>query len=130
MPVRLRHPVTRVAQGGSLWNNGQTLVVLADGSMWAWGTNQFGQLGAGHRGRQPRPRRFLAPGGVTYRWLATGSATSYAISATGRVYAWGAGHLGQAGTGSVRATRTPVLVARGATSISATANDVLIATTG
>ena len=30
--VRLPHPVPQVAQGGSIWNNGQTLVMLSDGS--------------------------------------------------------------------------------------------------
>jgi hypothetical protein len=33
--VRLPHPVTQVAQGGSIWNNGQTLVMLSDGSLWS-----------------------------------------------------------------------------------------------
>jgi hypothetical protein len=33
--VRLPRPVTQVAQGGSIWNNGQTLVMLSDGSLWS-----------------------------------------------------------------------------------------------
>jgi alpha-tubulin suppressor-like RCC1 family protein len=124
--VKLPRPVTQVAQGGSLWDNGQSLVLLADGSLWSWGSNQAGQLGTGTRHVQPAPARFSAPGGVTFTRLATGSATSYAISPAGDVYSWGVSHVGQAGTGRTRTVRAPVVVASGAASISATANNVVV----
>jgi alpha-tubulin suppressor-like RCC1 family protein len=124
--VHLAAPVTQVAQGGSLWNNGQTLVMLADGSLWAWGDNRASQLGNGKWRMQPSPVRIHPPAGVTYRSLATGSATSYAVSTAGKVYAWGASHVGQVGDGRTRTVITPVLVASGATSISSTANNAII----
>lgn len=124
--VHLPDPVTQVAQGGSIWNNGQTLVLLSDGSLWAWGDNRSGQLGNGKTGVQPSPLRFSPPAGVTFKILATGAATSYAVSTTGRVYAWGASHAGQVGDGTTRAARTPVLVASGAALISSTAYNVAI----
>ena len=128
VPVRvhLPHPVTQVAQGGSIWNNGQTLVMLSNRSLWAWGNDRAAQLGDGATAMEPRPVRFHAPDGVVYRSLATGSATSYAISATGDVYAWGVGHVGQVGDGHTRTAVTSVVVATGAASISATANNVVI----
>jgi alpha-tubulin suppressor-like RCC1 family protein len=124
--VPLPAPVTQVAQGGSLWNNGQTLVLLSSGSLWGWGDNSAGQLGDGMSGNQASPARFRSPVGVTYQSLATGSATSYAVSTAGAVYAWGVGHLGQVGDGLTSVALIPVQVATGATAISSTANNVVI----
>jgi len=132
VPVRVKLPmaVTQAAQGGSIWFNGQTLVMLSDGSLWAWGADDFCQLGDGRTRAQPSPRSVFSPAGTSYRSIATGSATSYAISATGSVYAWGVGFLGQVGNGRTATACHPVVVASGATAISATANDVVVSLGG
>ena len=124
--VKLPHPVVQAALGGSLWNNGQTLVKLSNGALYSWGDNHDAQLGNGSTTRQPVPLRFRAAAGVTYRSLATGSATAYAVSTAGNVYAWGVSHVGQAGNGHTRTITKPVLVASGATAISSAANNVVI----
>jgi alpha-tubulin suppressor-like RCC1 family protein len=132
VPVRvnLPYPVTQVALGGSIWDNGQTLVMLSNGSLWAWGTNFNGQLGDGTTLSQASPVRISPPAGVTYKLLATGAITSYAVSTAGTVYAWGASPVGQVGDGTTLTTLTPVRVASGAAMISSTANDVAVTIPG
>lgn len=126
--VHLPLPVTQVVQGGSYSNNGQTLVMLSDGSLRSWGDDQSGQLGNGGTETQSSPIEFAPPAGVTYASLASGASTSYAVSTTGNVYSWGGSFSGQIGDGSTRTELTPVLVESGASNISATALDVATGT--
>jgi alpha-tubulin suppressor-like RCC1 family protein len=123
--VNLPLPVTRVAQGGSYFGNGQTMVQLSDGSLRSWGSDQSGQLGNDKRVNQPSPIEFSPPPGVSYMLLASGGSTSYAVSTTGDVYAWGFGGAGQIGNGSTATELNPVLVESGVSLISSTAEDVV-----
>jgi alpha-tubulin suppressor-like RCC1 family protein len=125
VPARVR----QVTQGGSAPGNGQTLALLTNGRLYAWGANGQGQLGDGKTAAQSSPKLITPPSGVTYRAVATSGGTSYGISWTGAVYAWGSGTEGQIGNGTTKSSFTPVKVASGATRISATADDVLIAVT-
>jgi alpha-tubulin suppressor-like RCC1 family protein len=124
--VSLPHPVRQVALGGSLWNNGQTLVILSTGAIWAWGNDEFCQLGTGVFGEQANPVPVYPPAGVSYQSLATGSGTAYAISTSGDVYAWGVGHIGQLGDGGSQTMCKPVLIASHAVQISSTADNAVI----
>ncbi len=125
LPTRVR----QVTQGGSTPGNGQTLALLANGDLYAWGADGQGQLGDGKTAAQFSPKLITPPSGVNYRAVATSGATSYGISRTGAVYAWGSGTEGQIGNGTTESSLTPVKVASGATRISATADDALIAVT-
>ena len=128
VPVRvsLPGPVTQAALGGSYWTNGQSVVLLSDGSVWAWGDGQRGQLGDGVARSRRSPVRVHVPAGPGITSLATGGSTSYAVSTAGDVYAWGASHLGQIGNGKTATKLVPVLVTSGATAVSATAGNVVI----
>jgi alpha-tubulin suppressor-like RCC1 family protein len=126
VPVLVHLPltVTQVVQGGSYSTNGQTLVMLSDGSLRSWGDNQSGQLGNGDTITQASPIAFDPPTGVAYELLASGASTSYAVSTNGDVYSWGGNANGQIGNGGTHAQLIPVLVESGASNISATALDV------
>jgi alpha-tubulin suppressor-like RCC1 family protein len=132
VPVRveLRAPVVQLAQGGSIWANGQTFALLSDGTLWSWGANFSFQLGDGSNTAQPSPVRIYPPPGVLYQSLATGSGTGYGVTANGTVYAWGANYAGQVGNGGTTVTAAPAVVATGATQVSSTANNALIDTPG
>jgi Regulator of chromosome condensation (RCC1) repeat len=132
VPVTVPLPakVRQLTQGGSAPGNGQTLALLTNGDLYAWGYDGQGQLGDGKTAAQSSPELITPPSGVTYRTLASSGGTSYGISTTGNVYAWGGGKEGQIGNGTTESSFTPVKVASGATRISATADDVLIAVTG
>ncbi len=123
--VALPHPVRSVFAGGSYGDNGQTVALLSDGSLWEWGSGRFGQLGNGTRHGSRSPIRLSTPSGGAYVSVGSGGSTSYAISAAGRLWAWGNNRLGQLGTGSAaRLSTVPVEVPVVVSEISSTAHNV------
>ena len=129
VPVRvsLPGPVAQVAQGGSAADNGQTIVMLTGGTLYAWGSDSHGQLGDRGTAHQLSPEHISPPSGVTYATVASGGATSYAIATNGAVWAWGDGAQGQLGDGKHTSSLTPIDVMPGISLISTTADDVVVA---
>jgi alpha-tubulin suppressor-like RCC1 family protein len=124
-PVRvpLEAAVSQVSQGGSTRTNGQTIAILSDGSVWAWGAGGAGQLGDGGRENAPSPIQLTAPDGVTWTSVVSGGASSYALDSGGDIWAWGENGAGQLGTGDTSDESTPVEVTgtRGFGQVSSTA---------
>jgi alpha-tubulin suppressor-like RCC1 family protein len=85
--------VTAVAAGGR-----HTLVLLADGSVRAWGANDSGQLGDGTTTQRTSP--VVVSGLANVVALAAGEAHSLAIKSDGSVVAWGFNAFGQLGDGT------------------------------
>jgi alpha-tubulin suppressor-like RCC1 family protein len=76
--------VTAIAGG-----YGDSLVLQSDGSVWAWGYDQEGQLGNGTTTGSSIPVLVSNLSGVTA--IAGGGSQSLAVKRDGTVWAWGEG---------------------------------------
>lgn len=98
--------VTQVAAGRN-----HSLALLANGTVVSWGSNTKGQLGDPSTGVGRSYAKTVPIAGLTnIVAIAAGENTSYALGATGLLYAWGANTSGQIGDGTTRDRFTPVLV--------------------
>ncbi|WP_147443554.1 RCC1 domain-containing protein [Corallococcus sicarius] len=86
------------------------LALREDGTVWAWGSNLMGQVGAGaEAGAVPAPVQ--VPGLTGVAGIACGADHSLARKADGTVWAWGSNAHGQLGAGtSASSSRLPIRV--------------------
>ncbi len=103
LPVRDLSGARAVA-GGAF----HSLALLQDGTVWAWGRNQWGQLGNGGGEDSTSP---VAVSGLTDVTAISGGAShSLALKSDGTVWAWGDNFSGQLGNGSEEDSPVPVQV--------------------
>lgn len=85
------------------------LALRADGTVWAWGDNGYGQLGIGNKTLQNTPQQVLGLDSVID--IAAGAAHSLALRADGTVWSWGANSQGQLGLSlTITDTTLPVKI--------------------
>jgi alpha-tubulin suppressor-like RCC1 family protein len=130
-PVQPGLPVGTAVAGASA-GCGHTLALTRTGLVYAWGSNDSGQLGNDTTTSSPVPVRVLLPVGTTATAVAAGCQFSLALTSTGQVLAWGRGSEGQLGNGATasRATPVPVTLPAGtaATAVSAGGDHALALT--
>lgn len=100
-----------VAVAGGL---GHSLALDGDGTVWAWGSNDEGQLGDGTTVSRVAARKVPGLSGVTA--LAAGLYTSFALKADGTIWSWGTNDSGELGTpsggtcGGSDCSKNPILI--------------------
>jgi alpha-tubulin suppressor-like RCC1 family protein len=103
-----------IAAGGS-----HTLLIRADGTLWACGINTSGQLGDG----TTTTRSALVQIGTAANWrsIATSGAHALAIREDGTLWAWGSNVSGQLGDGTLNSRLVPAQVGTAADWVSVAA---------
>jgi alpha-tubulin suppressor-like RCC1 family protein len=109
LPVKVKLPsgikIISVRAGCS-----DSLALSSHGRVYAWGDNSYGQLGDGTTNERTVPVRVKLPRGVHVTAIRAGCWDNLALTANGRVYAWGDNSLGELGDGTNRDRHRPVLV--------------------
>ncbi|MEN6463101.1 MAG: CFI-box-CTERM domain-containing protein [Syntrophomonas sp.] len=87
------------------------LALQSDGSVWAWGSNTYGEIGDGTSGlSNDRFSPVQVIGLPKIIAIAAGECHSLALAENGQVYAWGSNGSGQLGNGDKNNSSTPVLI--------------------
>ena len=85
-----------------------SLAARADGTVWAWGNNDHGQLGDGTTAQHSVPNQVPGLSGVVM--VAAHGNFSLALKGDGTVWAWGSNNHGQLGDGTTAEQHVPVRV--------------------
>lgn len=109
VPTRVETPsgVTFTQAAAGLFTS---LALSTDGTIYAWGANDSGQLGNGTTDSSLVPTPIAAPNGVTFTSLASGFSHSLALGNDGILYAWGSNIYGQLGDETTVNALVPVPV--------------------
>jgi len=118
VPVEGLSKVVAIAAG-----NNFGLALLRNGTVEAWGGNEYGQLGDGSLEEDESPVQVKGLTGVTA--IAAGGETGLALLSNGTVKAWGANYSGELGNGNFENRDFPVSVLKvtGAKAIAAGGED-------
>ena len=102
-PVKVSMPTNaKFVSVSAGWNH--VIALSADGKVYAWGANGYGQLGFDSEGVENVPKLVTLPTEDKVISVAAGNSFSLALTSTGNVYAWGINTVGQLGVSSSEET--------------------------
>lgn len=84
------------------------LVLKSDGTVWTWGSNEYGELGDGTNNQRNEPIQISNLKNIVK--IACGDFHSMAIDRDGNIWAWGDNGCGQLGHGDTISKNTPMYV--------------------
>jgi alpha-tubulin suppressor-like RCC1 family protein len=109
VPVATRLPAgTKVS--GLFAGCFHSVALTAAGRVFTWGAGARGQLGNGGTSAHATPVQVKMPAGTKVTGVSAGCSHTLALTAAGKVYAWGNGARGQLGNGFTVDQDRPVLV--------------------
>lgn len=88
--------------------------VKTDGTLWSWGSNEYGQLGNGSRANTSVPVQTVT-GGANWKSVSSNSSAVGAIKTDGTLWTWGFNNQGQLGSGTNNNRSSPVQTVAGGT---------------
>jgi alpha-tubulin suppressor-like RCC1 family protein len=95
MPVDLPSNITVESFSAGRRHN---LAIASDGSVWAWGNNNFGAIGNGNfDADETTPVMVQVPSGEQFQMISAGLDYSMAISGNDEIWGWGFNNDGQIG---------------------------------
>ncbi|MCL2175350.1 MAG: hypothetical protein FWB73_04815 [Treponema sp.] len=131
-PVQIGTGYASVSAGSD-----HTVAIKTDGSLWAWGRNNYGQLGDGTNGYLDENNNYINNNkntpvqiGNGYASVSAGDNYTVAIKTDGSLWAWGWNYNGELGDGTNVHKNTPVQIGNGYSTLSASNHTVAIKTDG
>lgn len=100
------HNFVHIAKGAYL--SYHSCALKEDGSAWAWGYNNYGQLGNNTRTDTSSPISVI--GNHSFIQISAGGIHTVALKENGSIWAWGGNTVGQLGTGNTISYSSPVMV--------------------
>lgn len=106
----------QVSGGGTTWRqvacgDDHAVAIKYDGTLWTWGGNATGELGAGVGGPTSRLSPFtVAGGGTTWKFVSASLQISGGIKTDGTLWTWGRNSAGELGDGTSANKSSPVTV--------------------
>jgi alpha-tubulin suppressor-like RCC1 family protein len=100
----------RIKQIASSLANTHNLAVTEDGMIFAWGKNNNGQVGDGSTLDRDLPARVTALENHFVIQTTAGNGNSFALTAEGKIFAWGYGGTGSLGVGDTNNYYLPTQV--------------------